>query len=492
MKPRYYLLRIMALVIGLLVPISIELVCRFFVEDLPSTDGYVEYLNQRPLFVLNQAQQVYEVADNRRAFFAQDSFPKLATSKTKRIFVLGGSTVQGRPYSLPTSFPTCMQVGLETATKEYDWDVVNCGGVSYASYRLLPILDEVLSYNPAAIVLCVGHNEFLEFMTYRDAVQAIDTFGESAVGWSNLATVRVLRSWVSQPDGSADVRQRQVAAKPLPTEVDALLDQLDGWQLYHRDGLDRDRICRQFSRNIQRMVTVCGERQVPLLLVSPVINLRDCPPFKSEFDSSISEVEQEQFLQQLVDATGTGTMQSQQASLVMARLCDQQPQYALAWYQMGRLLLDLGQTQEALAAFQRACDEDVCPLRMTSGLRSRLQQIAENSKVDFVDLQLFFQAESRHGIVGDDKLVDHVHPSFASQRKIGCLLAERLMQMLEIPPAISNWQQPTLEKLSSDFDTLGSIYFLRGRRALDNLNGWARGRSHGTDLNALGEREQSQ
>ncbi|MEP3481284.1 MAG: hypothetical protein ABJZ55_18735 [Fuerstiella sp.] len=487
MKRRRYLFRIMALVMGLLVPISIEVVCRFFVEDLPSTDGYVEYLSQRPLFVLNQAQQVYEVADNRRAFFASDSFSKMVTAKTKRIFVLGGSTVQGRPYSVPTSFPTCMQAGLKTAAEQYDWDVVNCGGVSYASYRLLPILDEVLSYDPAAIVLCAGHNEFLEFMTYRDAVQAIDTFGESAVGWSNLATVRVLRSWVSEPDAAADVRQSQVTSKPLPTEVDALLDQSDGWQLYHRDGLDRDRIHRQFRRNIQRMVTVCRERQVPLLLVSPVINLRDCPPFKSEFDSSISKVEQEQFLLQLTDAAQAAATQPQQARLVMDRLCSQQPQYALAWYQMGRLLLDLGQPQDALSAFQRACNEDVCPLRMTSGLRSTLQEVAENSEVDFVDLQLFLQAESRHGIVGDDKLVDHVHPSFASQRKIGCLLAERLMQMLEIQPTVSEWRQPTLDKLSSDFDTLDSLYFLRGRRALDNLNGWARGRAHGTDLNVPDE-----
>lgn len=483
MKYRRYLFRILAIVVGLVVPVTIELVCRLFVADLPANDGYVEYLGQRPLFVLDEAKQVFEVADDRRAFFAADSFPKTTTAKTKRIFVLGGSTVQGRPYSLPTSFPTCMEAGLKTAAKEYEWDVVNCGGVSYASYRLLPVLDEVLSYNPAAIVLCTGHNEFLEFMTYRDAVQAIDTFGESAVGWSNLATVRVLRSWFSEPSDVAHGRQRPPASKLLPIEVDALLDQSDGWQLYHRSGLDRDRIRSQFKRNIQRMVAVCREHQVPLLLVSPVINLRDCPPFKSEFDSSISKVQQEQFLQQLTDATQAAVTSPEQASMVLRQLCDQQPQYALAWYQLGRILLDSGQPQDALAAFQKACDEDVCPLRMTSSLRSSLKQIGEDLEGDFVDLHQFLQAESRHGIVGDDKLVDHVHPSFASQRKIGCHLAERMMKLLEIQPSVSDWRPPTLEKLSADFDQLDSMYFLRGRRALDNLNGWARGRVHGTDLN---------
>ena len=49
------------------------------------------------------------------------------------------------------------------------WQVVNCGGVSYASYRLTPILEEVLTYQPDLMIVCTGHNEFLEARSSRIA-----------------------------------------------------------------------------------------------------------------------------------------------------------------------------------------------------------------------------------------------------------------------------------------------------------------------------------
>lgn len=487
MNGRRKLFQVFAVATGLLVPVGIELACRVLSPDAATADAYVEYLGQRPLFVLDEAEQHYQIAENRRAYFAADSFPKQTNTKTRRIFVLGGSTVQGRPYSLPTSFSTCMEIGLKTAVPKYEWDVVNCGGVSYASYRLLAILDEILNYEPAAIVLCTGHNEFLEFMTYRDAVQAIDTFGESAVGWSNLASVRMLRRLFGSNPEANDFSRNPDTSKALPTEVDAMLDQPEGWDAYRRDVLDRLRIQRQFERNLKRIVTVCRERKIPLLMVSPVMNLRDCPPFKSEFDSSFDVNQQQQFLKQLEDAVQLGATDSDAAVVMLEQLCTSQSQYALAWYQLGRQRMDQGQFEEAKQAFQTACDEDVCPLRMTSNLRSILRNVADDSQTEFVDLHQFFESQSRHGLVGDNMLVDHVHPSFASHRKIGCLLVEPILELLAIPPTQQQWQEKAMSRFKNDFDQLGSMYFLRGRRALDNLNGWARGRAHGTELNSSDE-----
>ena len=81
-------------------------------------------------------------------------------------YCLGGSTVQGRPYAIETSFTTWLELNLRTADPRYQWEVVNCGGVSYASYRLVPILRELLAYEPDLFIICTGHNEFLEDRTY--------------------------------------------------------------------------------------------------------------------------------------------------------------------------------------------------------------------------------------------------------------------------------------------------------------------------------------
>ncbi len=50
-------------------------------------------------------------------------------------------------------------MNLQAAGSEVEYEVVNCGGVSYASYRLVPILDEVLPYEPDVIVLCLYYND---------------------------------------------------------------------------------------------------------------------------------------------------------------------------------------------------------------------------------------------------------------------------------------------------------------------------------------------
>ena len=90
-----------------------------------------------------------------------------------RIFCLGGSTVQGRPYANETSFTTWLELSLQAADPRRQWQVVNCGGVSYASYRLLPIMKETLQYEPDLYIIYTGQNEFLEERTYGEIVDAI-------------------------------------------------------------------------------------------------------------------------------------------------------------------------------------------------------------------------------------------------------------------------------------------------------------------------------
>ena len=47
------------------------------------------------------------------------------------------------------------------------YQAVNCGGVSYASYRLAPLVKEVLAYQPDLVIVMTGENEFLEDRTYQ-------------------------------------------------------------------------------------------------------------------------------------------------------------------------------------------------------------------------------------------------------------------------------------------------------------------------------------
>ncbi len=130
-------------------------------------DPYISFSGLRPLFVLDSTGSRFETAENRLTYFCPQSFAAAKSPETFRVFCLGGSTVQGRPYSVETSFTTWLELNLRAARPSADWEVVNCGGISYATYRLVPIMRELLGYEPDLFIICTGHNEFLEDRTYR-------------------------------------------------------------------------------------------------------------------------------------------------------------------------------------------------------------------------------------------------------------------------------------------------------------------------------------
>ncbi len=185
-------MRGMAVVISLAPFVLLEIALRFFTPAAAAAvdiDPVVDLQQLRPLFVLNEAADRWEIPAERFNFFQPDSFLAEKPPGSRRIFVLGGSTVQGRPYSIETSFATWLRLRLQAASPETEFEVVNCGGVSYASYRVAKILDEVLGHQPDAIVIYTGHNEFLEDREYADVRGMSGARRWIARAASNLRTV---------------------------------------------------------------------------------------------------------------------------------------------------------------------------------------------------------------------------------------------------------------------------------------------------------------
>ena len=159
---RSLLFRVGAIAVGVLPFLLFELTlwgCGWQGSDAV-TDPYIGFTEIRPLFVVNGEGSEYEIASNRMPLFCEAKFPAVKVADEFRVFCIGGSTVQGRPFAPDTSFPKWLQLRLEKIDPTRKWTVVNCGGVSYASYRLVPIVKEVLDYEPDLIVLYTGQNEF--------------------------------------------------------------------------------------------------------------------------------------------------------------------------------------------------------------------------------------------------------------------------------------------------------------------------------------------
>jgi len=502
-----WMFRLAAVGMGFSVFLILELTCSFagWGEPEPDDDPFVEFSAVRPLFELTDDGQYFHTSSQRLRYFRRDSFTAQKPAGEFRVFVFGGSTVQGSPFSIETSFPSYLQIAMENADPSRSWKVVNCGGVSYASYRLLPIMTECLAYEPDLFIFCEGHNEFLEDVSYSTVCTTHPLIQHAFTRFSRLRSFRALRHACSRIVANESPTSRSAAfsaveaggsesrepgggsAWPLPRpllpeEVDTLLDHEGGFAVYHRDDQHAKAVVEHFRRNLERIAQLCDSHNLPLAMILPPSNLSDCPPFKYEFSESLAESQKARLYQLLQEAHAEAPGSIAKAIELTRSALELDPRYARAWYELGQFQLSARRFEDAEVSFRRALDEDVCPLRMTTPLELAMRQVVTKYRLPFIDAQALLKARSTNGIVGMNVLVDHVHPSFRSHEDIAIAIAEWMTAAGLASKSADNWQQATHATCQERLQSLDNLYFLRGQRTLENLRLWAAGRSGGPPL----------
>jgi lysophospholipase L1-like esterase len=473
-------LKLAAIGFGFLPLLFSELI--LVVLDLPkrttAIDPFVDLHHLRPLFELDEKSGNLAIGSERLHLFRPVSFPARKPEGTFRVFALGGSTTQGEPYSTETAFPEWLKLNLTAQSRETCFEVINCGGLSYASYRVLAILREVLEYDPDLIVIYTGQNEFLEQRTYSKLKPTGG--GSSVVAWlAEMRTVRLARNLVTKPAARDDAASQT----ELAAEVDALLDYSGGLSDYRRDDPWREPVVDHFRWNVERMIQACQQRHVPLILVRPVSNLIDCPPFKMEIDSKLPGGKQAEFMERWAALCEKRDVIADPLREVNELLAID-PQHAGALYLKARMLADQGDWDSAKRFFVAARDADVCPLRAITPIVDTVTELAELFEVPLVNAENLISSRSEHQLPGSHWLVDHVHPTIEGHQLIGEALAELCVQEHIATPTASNWRTTRKELYAEHLRGLGEAYFHRGKQRLEGLMLWTQGRAKKMKTNA--------
>ncbi len=476
---RLFAFRAVALALGFMPLLAAELVCRANGWGLvgEAGDPFVGFAGERPLFELNEAAGRYEVAATRQAYFRPDSFAAHKGEREFRIFCLGGSTVQGRPYAIETSFTTWLEISLRAADPQREWQVVNCGGVSYASYRLAPIMRELLAYQPDLFVVYTGHNEFLEDRTYASVKQTPQLIARLH-GWSSRwRCYNALRqTWLARTAGG---RRRSAQASEgraaLELEVDALLDYRGGLDDYHRDDRWYRDVAVHYEYNLHRMVAMARQAGVPLILSNPTRNLKDCPPFKFANLESLAPNQRKQFDHLWAEAKDEPDLERRVARLQAALQIDER--HAGAHYLLGSTWLQQRRPQQARVSLARAADEDLCPLRMTEPLYAALERVAAQTGTPLLDVRGMFAAASRDQLPGNRMLLDHIHPTINGHQLIAEGLVEEMAALRLVAPR-SDWKPVRERAYQQHLATLDALYYARGKQRLEGLISWTQGRAN--------------
>lgn len=460
--------RLVGLGLGLAILFAFEGLCRFagLGRPDPNIDPYVSFSGSARLFTTDPLTNTHVTAPERLKYFVEDRFPRLKSAETFRIFCLGGSTVQGRPYSIETAFPTWLRLRLELAYPDRKFDVINCGGVSYASYRLIPILKECLQYEPDLFIICTGQNEFLEDRTYH----AIKPWSRAHALAAHSRLYHLLRQ--SLPNSSSERSAASESRPILKEEVDALLDYQGGLRAYQRNDQWIAGVETHFSENVHRLIALAKSEDVPVLFLRPPVNLKSCPPFKSDPvpPEAAPLLQQAQALYQ----SDLG-----QAIDLLTRAIALAPRCAYLQYELAQCHLGQANYRAAEQGLWRALEEDLCPLRLRPVMAKQLREICQSKGITHIDIQDLLGKKCPQGLMGQEILVDHVHPSIRGHQLIAAAIEPHLQVYLGSAREVEELEPKSQRAFANHLAGLDELYYTHGQTRLRNLELWTQGRTDG-------------
>ena len=402
---------------------------------LLSEDPLVGFADTVPQFIKatrSDGAEMYITSQNKLKLFNFQEFPQQKSNKAYRIFCVGGSTTYGRPYRDQLSFCGWLRAYLQAADPSREWEVINVGGISYASYRVARVMNELENYKPDLFIVYSGQNEFLEHRSYH-ALQQLP------VWVINLdATLSGTRLYTAMKRGMDAIRpgtsSLSLSRDELDVEVDDILNHTMGPESYHRDDVLKQQIIMHYRLNLQRMVRIADSVDAGIVFIKPAINIRDLTPFKSEHRNDLDLAALMQWQGLYSDARELQDKGKLDDALVKYRQALQiDDRYAELHFRIGQVLFEQQHFDAAEKAFRRAVEEDVAPLRILASMQQTVADVTEDANIPMIDFPAIMRQaylhEYGHTVFGNEYFTDHVHTSIEGYRKLGMALFDRLVKL---------------------------------------------------------------
>jgi lysophospholipase L1-like esterase len=299
------------------------------------------------------------------AYFAARKAPG-----TFRVFVQGESSAAGFPYGLGAALAGVLDQRLERVFPEREIEVISTAMAAVNSYALVDFADEIIAQQPDAVIVYVGHNEFLGILGVGSRMRLAST---PAMTRAFMA----VRDWrLFQLMSQAMARWRPAAPASAPAAGDSLMARVAG----ERSITLRSEVfgtgVQQFEDNLARLLERYREAGIPVFIGTLVSNERDQMPL----------------------AVLAGAETEAAGAAKTAFLAAQDSEQA-------------GAHDAARQGFEWARDLDPLRFRAPSVFNDVIRRVAGAHGATVVDVHAAFADASEHGLIGERLLLEHVHPN---------------------------------------------------------------------------------
>ena len=427
-RTRLLLFRIIAVGMPFLFLLLLEGALRFFHYGY-DTALFIEAPGNSDYLVFNPAASRRYFTDQLDATTGnREPFRKTKEPGTLRLFVLGESTTIGYPYFHNGSFHRWLQYRLMREFPDKKLDIINVALTAVNSYTVLGFAKEVVHYEPDAVLIYVGHNEYYGAL----GVGSTNRLGGNPTLVNTLLWLRQFRvvQLFAQVIGKVERLFSSGASKAGRTRMELMVGDQQipyGSPLFERG-------IAQFRTNMDKTLAVFHNEGIRVFISNVVSNLKDQQPFISI----------------------AGARDSASADLAYS-------QAGKAW--------DGGDYAAARTDFIRAKEQDALRFRAPEAINLIIDDLSRKyDNTTLVDTRSAFQAASEHGIIGNTLLLEHVHPNLMGYALLSDVFYQALQRQGLIPAVPDS--AGAFRRLLRDMP-ITCVDSLAGAYKIDNLkNNW--------------------
>ena len=399
-----------------------------------------------------------------------DYFRATKEPGTFRIFCLGGSTTAGFPYGFPGSFSSFLRNRLDHMFPDRKIEIINLGMTATNSFTVLDMARELPAYDPDLILVYDGHNEFYGAL----GVASQESFFGSR--WMTLAYLRLIHSKVVMMMRDLMVLAGEISSGvPREEQRGTMMERLARDQYIPYGGPVYRETREVFRQNLDDLAELCRSHGIPLIVSTQVSNLRGLPPFVSAFSPSLGPATVQEIRNLMARGDSLWNTDGPNAALTaFTHVLALDSLYAIAHYRAARCLDSLDRTDAARQEYVRARDDDELRFRMSTDFNNLVRGKGDGANVVCADIDRLFRDNSPDAIIGNEYIVEHLHPNlrgyFLMAREYARMLRAR--QMIAPEPAWATRDTIPEERMWNDRPVTAFDSMLAARRVLLLTSEW--------------------
>ncbi|MDN3548686.1 hypothetical protein [Mucilaginibacter aquaedulcis] len=344
---------------------------------------------------------------------------------TIRLFVLGESTTIGYPYMHNGAFHRWLKYRLLQMYPDAEFEIINLSLTAVNSYTVLDMAKELDKYEPDAVLIYSGHNE------YYGALGVGSTSRLGSKQWMIQSLISLKKLRVIQLAFNTVSALGNIVRKNEINVNQSLMERMTADQHIGYESVKFKTGVTQFARNIDAACGLLSAKKVPVFISNLVSNEKDLPPFVSNRDPDNS---------------------------------------AAITYQKGMAAYQQKDSLKAKQLFIKAKDQDLLRFRAPEQMDSVISAVAKKySGVYLVDTKKAFESRSPFGILDKSTLLEHVHPnllgySLMSEAFFQSLIAHRIITAKPVNGISVEQlqQQMPITKVDSLFGNYSVVFLKRG------------------------------